>query len=230
MKVLAIMGSYRKGGTIDTVTDEILEGARSEGAQTEKIVLRDQDIQWCRNCFCCYNDSDSDIGRCAIEDDMAGIVRKCAEADGIVLASSINSGSVTAVTKSFMERLTFTLARPTGRWLWFKGVPQTRIEKRKRAVVVTSAGMVPRYLRFLVSYPEYQLAGTAGMTLNADVVGKMFIGSISGRALRESELRRAFEMGRLLGVEKLPMARSALARLRSRIEPFGETASSMIKP
>ena len=38
IKVLAIVGSYRKGGIIDTAIDEILSSAREEGAETEKNI------------------------------------------------------------------------------------------------------------------------------------------------------------------------------------------------
>ena len=33
-KVVAIVGSYRKGGTVDTAVQAILEGARENGAET----------------------------------------------------------------------------------------------------------------------------------------------------------------------------------------------------
>lgn len=53
IKVLAIVGSYRKGGIIDTATDEILASAREEGAEAEKIYLIDKHIEFCTNCRSC---------------------------------------------------------------------------------------------------------------------------------------------------------------------------------
>ena len=40
-KVVAIIGSYRKHGTVDQAVDAILAGARERGATTEKIFLID---------------------------------------------------------------------------------------------------------------------------------------------------------------------------------------------
>lgn len=229
MKVLAVMGSYRKGGTIDTVTDEILAGARSTGAAVEKIALVDQNIGYCRNCFTCFGDLESDIGSCPQKDDAQALLEKIVEADGLVLASSINMGSVTAMMKAFMERSCWTLCRPTGRFLWIKGVPESRIIKRKRAVIVTSAGWAPRLLKFVVSYSEYQLAGAARHAFNADVVGTLFVGSIRTRQLKTKELMRAQTLGRLVAAPDLPLAYRLAARIRSAVEPYAETLSSHIR-
>ena len=48
--VTAIVGSYRKGGIIDTAVDELLASAREEGAETAKIYLTDRQIEFCTNC------------------------------------------------------------------------------------------------------------------------------------------------------------------------------------
>ena len=52
-KVVAIVGSYRKGGAIDTAVEAVLEGAREKGAQTHTIYLTDQHIEFCTNCRKC---------------------------------------------------------------------------------------------------------------------------------------------------------------------------------
>lgn len=229
MKVLAIMGSYRKGGTIDTVIDKILEGARDGGAETEKIVLVDRHIEYCRNCFTCYRDLDADIGRCPIQDDMRGILEKCAAADGLVFGAPVNAGTVTALMKTFIERAVFTMSRPTGRFLWYHGIPQPRGKESKRAVVVTSAGTIPAFLRFLFAYPEFQLAGTARYQFKARVVGSLFISAIKNRRLREAELRHAYLLGQRLAVTRLSPLQEVKARARDAAEPLFEVVSSLIR-
>ena len=42
MKVTAIVGSYRKGGIIDTAVDEIVDSSKKEGADVAKITLIDK--------------------------------------------------------------------------------------------------------------------------------------------------------------------------------------------
>ena len=49
-KILCIVGSYRKGGTIDLLVTEALSSASALGAETTKIYLIDQHIEFCR----CY--------------------------------------------------------------------------------------------------------------------------------------------------------------------------------
>ena len=45
MKILAIVGSYRKGKTIDTLVDRAIAGAESHpGVQVDKIVLMDNEV------------------------------------------------------------------------------------------------------------------------------------------------------------------------------------------
>ncbi len=39
IKVLGIVGSYRKGGIIDTAIDEILASAKEEGAETKYDII-----------------------------------------------------------------------------------------------------------------------------------------------------------------------------------------------
>ena len=231
MKVLAIMGSYRKGCTIDTITDKVLEGAASKGANVEKIVLLDQHIEYCRNCFTCYRDADAPIGKCSIDDDTRRILEKIMAADGLVLASSINIGSITALMKTFLERSCWTLARPTGRFLWLKGIPEPRnTPGQKRAVVITSAGVAPWYLKFLLSYPEYQMVGVAQTAYCADVIGTMFVGAIQNRKLSQKEYVKAFSLGQDLAAEKLPILTRWATLIRMESEPLVETIVSMIKP
>jgi len=71
VKVLGIVGSPRKGGNTDALVEEVLEGARSKGAETEKIYLDDLKIRPCDACELC-----SENGKCVIEDDFQFIFQK----------------------------------------------------------------------------------------------------------------------------------------------------------
>ncbi len=92
MKVVAIMGSYRKGKTIDTLVDKAIEGAKSAGgsAEIEKITLIDRDIQYCRNCGVCLKDDPSKpIARYAINDDRQEILPLMGTADAYIFSVPI---------------------------------------------------------------------------------------------------------------------------------------------
>ncbi len=51
MKVIAINGSPRKRWNTATLLEKALEGAASQGAETELIHLYDIDFKGCTSCF-----------------------------------------------------------------------------------------------------------------------------------------------------------------------------------
>ena len=100
-KILGIGGSPRKGGNSDILLKRLLKGARGEGVSTEELQLREYQFQPCIGCERCRKDK-----RCTgLQDGMQLIYPKIREADGMVLLSPIYSYNVTALTKSFIDRL-----------------------------------------------------------------------------------------------------------------------------
>ena len=73
-KVVAILGTYRKGGTLDAAVEAILEGARSKRATTSTIYLSEKHIEFCTNCRQCTQDPGPERGRCRQKDDLEAIV------------------------------------------------------------------------------------------------------------------------------------------------------------
>jgi multimeric flavodoxin WrbA len=105
MKVLAFNGSPRKKWNTATLLEKALEGAASQGAETELIHLYDLNCKGCVNCFVCKTKGDKSYGICAIKDDLEPIFRKIETSDVIILGSPIYYGTVSGEMKSFMERL-----------------------------------------------------------------------------------------------------------------------------
>jgi multimeric flavodoxin WrbA len=103
--VTAVLGTYRKGGVIDGVVDEILDSARAEGSVTEKIYLTDRHIEFCNNCRVCTQQPGTIRGGCPLRDEMGDILDQLDRSDVIVLASPVNFFTVTAIMKRFIERL-----------------------------------------------------------------------------------------------------------------------------
>ncbi len=99
MKVLGINGSPRIGGNTDILLDKVLEGAKSKGAQTEKIILNKLKFSPCQEC-----ETIKDDGSCMLEDDMQQIYDKIKSADVLVITSPIFFGSLTAQTKMMIDR------------------------------------------------------------------------------------------------------------------------------
>ena len=84
IKVLGVVFSPRKQGNTEILMDEALAGARSEGAITEKICIRDFRIEPCDGCFSCAK-----TGECHIDDDMQKIYGKLLESNGIIFGSPV---------------------------------------------------------------------------------------------------------------------------------------------
>ena len=114
-KVLGIGGSPRKGGNSDILLKRLLKGVAGEGIATEEIQLRDYQFQPCIGCERCRKDKRST----GLQDGMQLIYPKIREASGLILISPIYSYNMTALMKSFIDRLycfyDFTDERP-GYW------------------------------------------------------------------------------------------------------------------
>lgn len=124
MKIVAVMGSYRKVKMIDMLVDRAIKGVKSAdpAAEIEQITLIDRDIQYCRNCGVCRKDDPAKaVARCAIQDDMQEILPMMADADAYVFGVPIFEGTVNAVTKTLLERICWTMAK-AGRWTSFSAL------------------------------------------------------------------------------------------------------------
>ena len=107
MKVIALNGSPRKSWNTAILLKKALEGAASQGAETELINLYDLNFKGCISCFECKRKNGISYGQCAVKDELMPVLKKAAEADSIVLGSPIYLGAVTGVMHAFLERLIF---------------------------------------------------------------------------------------------------------------------------
>jgi FMN-dependent NADH-azoreductase len=194
-KILGIVGSYRKGGVIDTLVTEVLSSAEEQGAQTTKIYLVDQHIEFCTNCRKCTQDAGSEPGKCIHQDDMESILARFRDSDAIVLGAPVNFFNVNAVTRKFMERLAcFSY------WPWGAKGPQMRTESKvKKAVLITSMAMPALLGRiFTGALRALRIAAT---TMGAKPVASIIVGMVAQKerpSVPEDAIRKAREAGRRL--------------------------------
>lgn len=107
MKVIGMNGSPRKTWNTGTLLSKALEGAASQGAETELFHLYDLNFRGCISCFACKTRDGESYGKCAVKDDLTPVYGMIKEADAIILGSPIYFGDVTGEMRSFMERLLF---------------------------------------------------------------------------------------------------------------------------
>ena len=193
-KIVAIVGTYRKGKVIDTLASEVLRGAADSGAETEKICLVDKHIEFCRNCRTCTQEADAGRrGTCVHDDDMAGILDKIDAADGLVLAAPTNFSNVNALTRRFMERLIVY-----GYWPWDAKIPKLRVKKPdKKAVTITAAGCPAFIARILMPGPPKALKIAAAM-MGAKVTTSLYVGATAQApdgTLTQKDRQKAYQAG-----------------------------------
>jgi len=199
-KITAILGTYRKGGVIDSAVEEILVAAREAGAETEKIYLLDKRIEFCTNCRACTQQEGQGPGQCRTDDDMRSILDAVERSDALVLACPTNFGTVTALMKRFIERL-LCLAY----WPWGALIPKVRRPAgTKRAVAVASSAAPAIMGRWLD--PTVGLLKKAARLTGAKKVDVLFIGLAAGQQ-RTDIGHRARSNARRLG-EKLASHRA----------------------
>lgn len=176
-KVIAIVGTYRKGKVIDSIVTEILRGAEENGCTTEKIYLIDKQIEYCNNCRSCSQQEDvGDHAKCVHSDDMEEILKKVDDADCIVMASPINFGTVTAVMKKFIERLIVY-----GYWPWDMPAPKFRIkELTKKSILVTSSACPACIGKMTFMYNScFSTMKKAARCFGAKVIKKIALGYVA---------------------------------------------------
>ena len=98
-RIIGILGSPRRGGNTETLLNKALDAAKNKGANIKKIVLSELKFSPCLECENIRKD-----GICIIKDDWQKIVSEIKKADGLILASPIFFGSVSAQTKMFIDR------------------------------------------------------------------------------------------------------------------------------
>lgn len=200
MKIVAIMGSYRKGKTIDTLMDRAIEGVKDgcSAAHVEKICLIDKDIQYCRNCMVCRKDDPAKaIAQCPIKDDMQEIYPLLNEADAYIFGTPVNMGAVTAVMKSFLERICWTLAKQGRRPV--KGCPEPRSKQAKKAIALVSSGLIIPLLRRWCDDATPLIKSVCQCSLNARMVGSLYAGAVEKRGV-EYYVDKAYKLGRKLAL------------------------------
>ena len=193
-KVVAIVGSYRKGGTIDQAVEAVLEGARAKGAVTQTIRLSERQIEFCTNCRQCMQAPGEERGRCIQHDEMEPILAGIEAADAVVLGSPVNVFNTTAIFRRFMERLV-----GYGYWPWGQNAPVARSKRRPRKAVLVASSGAPGFLIPLATGAPRALR-LAATLLGAKPVGKLWIG-FAAREQHQQLPEKTRERARRLGLK-----------------------------
>ncbi len=110
-KVIVVNGSPRRNGNTLRMADSVVAGIQT--------VLSEVEVKWydlyefrysgCRSCFACKAKDGGSYGRCVIGDDLSAVLDQIADADCLIVASPVYLMDVSGQTRSFAERLCFSL-------------------------------------------------------------------------------------------------------------------------
>lgn len=198
-KVVGIVGSYRKNGIIDSVVTEILAEAEHQGAETKKIYLQDQHIEFCTNCRVCLQELGLERGRCVLKDDMENVLNEIESADSLVIGAPVNFGNINALTRQFLERCVVY-----GYWPWNAATPKPRNPKIRKKAVLVSSSAAPAWMGRFLTGALGALKDLAKM-LGAKTIGVIWVGLVNSKEVKLSDKikQKAKRLGRALVLEPL---------------------------
>jgi multimeric flavodoxin WrbA len=104
MKLMAIVGSPRKGSNTDILIDQVIAGVRSKReVEVEKVYLYEENLKYCTACG-----AHSVLGgskECPLDDDMKGILQRMKGADAFILGSPNHGRTITAAMTNLIARM-----------------------------------------------------------------------------------------------------------------------------
>jgi multimeric flavodoxin WrbA len=191
MKILGISGSPRRSGNTELLLDRALEGAREQGAETEKIILNELSFLPCQECGDC-----DETGVCPITDDMQPLYGKLEESDALIIASPIFFGSLTAQTKMFIDRCQCY-------WVskYILKRPRNKVKPRSGLFLCVCSSNREDYFR-----DSEKLMKMFFASLDISYVGALFYPGINGKGeilSHPTALSDAFNAGRSLAGGKI---------------------------
>lgn len=174
MKILALIGSPRRGGNTDLLVDQMLHGAESKGHRTDKLYIYDYEILPCIDCRGCKR---GDL-TCKLDDAMTKIYPRLEASDIIIFGTPVYWYGPTAKMKLLIDRL-----RPF--------IANGKLRGKKGLIVVPSeegpgcCGPLAEMFRMSFEY--------LGVTTAGSILAKAY----EKGEIKETpeELQRAYELG-----------------------------------
>jgi len=177
-KILAIVGSPRKGGNTDILVRKVAEGAASKGAQVETLRLAKLNIRECDGCHVCWQKKP-----CSKRDDMLSIYPKIIESDAIIFGTPVYWYGPTALMKAFIDRFVYFNC-PDNR---------AKIKGKSAVIVIPFEEQNPDTARPVVEFFE-----KCFNYLEMNLAGAIIAGAVrdKGDVLKKPErLQEAYELG-----------------------------------
>ncbi len=171
MKVIAFLGSPRKGGNTELLLREAVRGIEESGQKTDLFDLNLMNILPCQNCGGC-----EETGACIYDDDMTQIYDAIRAADRVIVASPVFFFSLSAQTKIMIDRCQSFWCE---KYLLKKSFPE-RPDKRKgllllvggmkKEIGIQCAEATARAFFRTISVPEHRTLSYLGVDAKGEIL------------------------------------------------------------
>jgi multimeric flavodoxin WrbA len=195
-RIMAIIGSPRKGGNTEILIDKVIEGCKSRGnVEVEKFFIVDKNIKYCDGCVTCITSS---ARKCVIKDDMESILEQMERCDGFIFATPNHVRTVTAPMLNFLTRMLPLLEikmEQDSEGNIIGGEISSIIENKKAAIVISQGDAT------LSSCLGFSVLERNFIDFKLIRVGEVIsLGNTSKEAVKEkkNDLDAAFTLGRIL--------------------------------
>jgi multimeric flavodoxin WrbA len=200
MKLMAIIGSPRKGGNTELLMDQVIAGCRSTtNVDLGKFFITDKKIEYCTGCMSCVMPSPG-TGKCVIKDEMADILKRMKRSDAFIFGTPNHMRTITAPLLNFITRMLPLLEfRPEydSRGNRIGGEITSKLGGKKAAVVISQGEPYfcsPLVYETLISNLHDFRLNLAGNVISLDNLEK---GEVADR---KQDLKNAFDLGVKLAV------------------------------
>ncbi len=102
--IIGVCGSPRKQAT-EYVLEEALSMLEEKGLETKLWTVRGKWVDYCAHCNYCLENKE-----CVVQDDLQELYALLTKAKGIIFASPVYNGGVSAQTKAVMDRMRAAVA------------------------------------------------------------------------------------------------------------------------
>ncbi|HIH77294.1 MAG TPA: flavodoxin family protein [Methanomassiliicoccales archaeon] len=137
MKMVFVNGSPRSDGNTGSMMKVLAKMAKGRGADVTYFEIVGKDIQDCDGCYRCDTED-----RCSKDDDMTDAYSLIRSSDLLVIGSPIYMGMETGMTKCFVDRLYYLMARK-------------RLAPGKRAAALFTCGLPEGHMIYGYMHGRY---------------------------------------------------------------------------
>ena len=195
MKIMAIIGSPRRGGNTEFLVDRVVQGAASStDVEVDTLFVAESNIMYCSGCLTCtFPPPGTKI--CPLPDDMPSILQRILACETFIFGTPNHMRTVSAPLLTFFSRLLplmeFVADRDNDGQITGGGFA-SRLSGRKAAIVISQGD--PGFSSALVHEVLERNLIDLGIKRVGDVISR---GNMGPQDVREKkdDLEKAFQLG-----------------------------------